>query len=123
MLDNKCVVNCSERSVTYRTNFKEYAVRLYEQGLTSTEIFKQAGFNLDVIGRDQPAECLRRWRKIVKKKGVEGLAESRGENGRGGRPKTKSLSREERIERLETENAYLKAENAFLAKLRAARRE
>jgi hypothetical protein len=40
----------------------------------------------------------------------------------GGRPKTKNLSDKEKIEYLETKVAYLKAENDFLAKLRAQRK-
>lgn len=121
-LKNKNIKKCSEKSITYSKNFKMTAIKLYDQGLTSTEIFRQAGFDLNVIGKDKPKECLLRWNKIIKKKGVEGLNESRGRNSRG-RPKTKNLSIKDKIKRLETENAYLKAENDFLAKLRAKRAE
>ncbi|MBU4315286.1 hypothetical protein KJ673_02675 [Patescibacteria group bacterium] len=117
------VQRCSDRSVTYTTVFKRKAVELYEQGFTSTEIFKQAGFNLDVISKIKARETLKGWKRIVKKKGIGGLVECRGHNNNSGRPKTKGLSDTDRIERLEIENAYLKAENAFLAKLRAKRRE
>lgn len=124
LLSNPHVANCGERSVTYSQEFKMDALSLYDQGLTSTEIFTQAGLSLDLIGKDQPQECLGRWRRIVKKKGIEGLAESRGQNAKGGgRPKIKGVSDADRIEYLETQIAYLKAENAFLAKLRAKRRE
>lgn len=124
LLTNPNVHRCSDRSITYSQEFKKRAILLYEQGLTSTEIFHQAGLDLELIGRETPKRCLGSWRKIVKKKGVEGLVESRGKNGKGGgRPKTKSLSDTDRIEYLETQIAYLKAENAFLAKLRAKRRE
>ena len=125
LLRNNNVKSCSEKSVTYTTAFKQQAVELYEQGLTSTEIFKQAELDLHIIGKDGPGECLGRWRRIVKNKGVEGLVEARGQNcGKGGgRPKTKGLTEAERIEYLEAQVAYLKAENDFLAKLRAKRRE
>lgn len=123
LLSNDNVKNCSEKSVTYRAEFKKHAVKLYEQGFTSTEIFIQGGFNLEVIGKDQPHECLKRWRRVVKRKGVKGLDEARGSSGKGGKPKTKSLTQAERIEYLEAQVAYLKAENDFLAKLRAKRKE
>lgn len=122
LLENHNVEKCSERSITFTAGFKTDAIKLYEQGLTSAEIFRQAGFDLDVIGRDQPKDCLRRWHKIVRRKGIKGLSEVRGKNSRG-RPKTKNLAKTDTIKRLEAEVAYLKAENDFLAKLRAKKTE
>ena len=84
------------------------------------EIFEQAGFDLQIIAKDTPKECLGRWRRIVDRKGTSGLAESRGRNG--DRTKTKNMSDKERMEYLEAKVAYLEAENDFLAKLRAQRR-
>ena len=123
MLKNTNVSHCSEQSVTSTKDFKLLAIKLYEQGFTSSDIFREAGFDLDVVGKDQPKECLLRWKKIVWTKGVEGLSEQRGKNGRGGRPRTKGVTETDRIKRLEAEVAYLKAENDFLAKLRAKRAE
>lgn len=118
---NRNVVRCSQRSITCKEEFKKQAVRLHDEGLPPQEIFGRAGFNLAIIGRETPKACLKRWNKTVRKKGIMGLAECRG--GRGGRkPKPKDASDTDKIKRLETENAYLKTENAFLAHLRAARR-
>ena len=123
MLKNTNVSYCSDRSITYTKQFKLLAVRLYEQGLTSSEIFRQAGFDLDLVGRRQPKECLSRWKKLFRTKGEDGLSEQRGKTGRGGRPRTKGITGADKIQRLEAEVAYLKAENDFLAKLRARRAE
>jgi len=124
LLKNENVAKCSERLVRCSKDFKRTAVRLYnEQGFTPSEIFKQAGFNLDIIGRDIPKESLRRWNRIYRAKGFDGLVELRRKSGRGGRPKTKGITDADKIRRLEAEVAYLKAENDFLAKLRAKRRE
>jgi len=120
LLTNASVRTCTEKSVTYTQSFKEVSVKLYKQGLTSSEIFKQAGLDPNLVGKDQPSECLRRWKKIVKRKGVKGLKETRGK--KGGRPKIKYDSDKEKIEYLEAKVEYLKAENDFLAKLRAQRR-
>lgn len=124
MLKNENVVKCSEKSITYSKEFKMSAVRLYnEQYMGSRAIFRQAGFDLNVIGNERATDCLLRWKRVFKKKGSEGLSEVRGSNGIKGKTKTKELSDAEKIKWLETENAYLKAENDFLAKLRAKRRE
>lgn len=122
LLKNENVSKCSEKSITYTKNFKHNVLTLYEQGQTATEIFRQAGFNLDVVSKEQPDECLRRWKIIFRKKGLDGLSEVRGRNGIKGNV-TKNLSDADKIKYLEAQVAYLKAENDFLAKLRAKRRE
>jgi len=120
--ENKNITRCSERSITYSWDFKISAVKLYEQGLNSTEIFTEAGLDIKIIGRKTPKECLQRWNRLYKIKGPESLAmETRGRGG--GRSKTKNLSAADQIKRLEAKVAYLKAENDFLAKLRAKRAE
>ena len=100
------------------------AVKQYnEEGLTSREIFRQAGFDLNMVGRDTPKSCLKRWNRTYKKKGLVGLqTETRGGGG-GRRPKTKKMTGQDRIEYLEAEVAYLRAENDFLIELRAKRAE
>jgi len=98
------------------------AIQQYNDGLTSTEIFKQGEFNLNLIGKDTPKECLRRWRKIIMNRGTKGLSESRGTK-KSNRLKTAKMSKVERVKYLEAEVKYLKAENAFLAQLRARRAE
>lgn len=122
LLKNPCVAKCSAKSITYNPDFKVSAVRQHkEQCATVKEIFAMAGFDLEMIGRETPRWCLKRWGKIYKTKGVEKLSEER--RGRLGRPRTKKLTDADRIKRLEAENTYLKAENDFLAKLRAKRAE
>jgi len=120
LLAKASVKACTEKSITYTRSFKETSVKLYEQGLTPWEIFTQAGLDINLINKDQPKECLQRWRRIVKRKGIGGLKDTRGK--KGGRPKTNYHSDKEKIEYLEAKVAYLKAENDFLAKLRAQRR-
>ena len=118
---NESVVRASQRSITWKREFKERSVMLNGQGMTPQEIFRQAGFNLNIIGRKTPKSCLKRWNKAFRKRGIDGLSEARGRHG-GRKPKQKDMSDKDRIKRLEAENAYLKAENHFLARLRAARR-
>ena len=111
---NRNVKRCSAKCITYTTTFKEQAVSQYEAGFTSTEIFKVAGFDLSVIGKKQPKECLRRWR-------LHGCGDERGKHKS---PKKIGTNTEtNRMKWLEAEVKYLKAENAFLAQLRAKRAE
>jgi transposase len=125
LLANNNVKRCSEKSITYENAFKMAAVKRYlHEGLLSREIFTEAGFDLDMIGRKTPQHCVTAWTKIYKQKGNEGFKkETRGRGGGGGRPKTKWSTDKKKIEYLEAQVAYLKAKNDFLAKLRAKRTE
>jgi len=118
MLENKNIARCSEKSITYHRDFKIRAVNQYQdEGLSAIQIFKRAGFNVDVIGRKTSKHCLGDWRKIFKTKGIDGLTkEQRG--GPGRRHSVKDLTDEEKLKRLTAEVAYLKEENHFLARLR-----
>jgi len=117
LLQNPNVERCSEKSISYSKDFKINAVKEYHEGLPASEIFKQAGFNVDMIGRKTPKWCLKRWLKTFRTKGIKNLSiESRGKGG--GRPKTNWSNEKEKIKYLEAENAYLKEANRFLAKLR-----
>jgi hypothetical protein len=122
LLNNVNVSKCSEKAITYAKDFKVRAVKQYlEEGKAAKEIFRLAGFDLDTIGKDTPKDCLGDWCKIFRTKGAIGLqTENRGKGG--GRPKAKEMTEKKRIEYLEAEVAYLKAENDFLIKLRAKRR-
>lgn len=120
LLQNENVTGCSEKSISYRKDFKILAVRNYQEGLPPSEIFRQAQFDINIIGRKTPGRCLRRWLKIFRRKGEIGLnVDGRGQSKAGGRPrKLENLTDKERMRRLEAEVAYLKEENRFLAKLR-----
>jgi len=120
LLQNPNVVRCSEKSISYSKDFKISAIRKYQEGSFPLEIFRQAQFNIGLIGRETPKRCLFGWRKIFKFKGEAGLRiDGRGKSKGGGRPKSlTNLSDEEKIKRLKAEVAYLKEENRFLAELR-----
>jgi transposase len=120
---NENVTRCSGKSISYSNDFKIKAVKQYnEKGLTPKEIFRKAGFDLEVIGKEKPKSLMRDWNQIHRIKGIRGLLEENRGRG-GGRPKTKNLTDADKIKRLEAEVAYLKAENDFLARLRAKRAE
>jgi hypothetical protein len=126
ILGNPNVAKCSEKSLTYSRDFKIRAVKQYqEEGYSPRMIFEMAGFDLSVIGKDRPDDRIHHWRKIYGLKGAgELMVETRGRSrGAGmGRPKIRGLTDTDKIKRMAIEIAYLKAENDFLAKLRAAKK-
>lgn len=120
---NLNVVRVSERSITYHPDFKIKAVEEYNQGKIPSQIFTEHGFNIDIVGKDQPARCLQRWRETFEKFGNEGFQTERRGKGGTGRPSSKSLSIEEKLKKAEARIKFLEAENDFLKKLEELERQ
>ncbi len=119
---NPCVLKCSGKSIIYTYEFKKHALEQRKHGISSKDIWKIAGFDISKWKEGYAKDCIKSWRNIVKNRGLGGLAKSLG-SGLTGRPKTKGITDQDRIKRLELKIAYLQAENDFLAKLRAKRAE
>ena len=100
LLQNPNVARCSDKSISYHKDFKIEAVRKYsDEGAPPNQIFKDAGFNIGVIGREIPGYCLHRWVKIFRTRGIKELSnETRGKSG--GRPKTNWSNEKEKIKYL-----------------------
>ena len=124
LLTKDCIIKCSPKSLSYSKDFKILAIGQYAEGMTARQIFNMAGLTPELVGEHRAKECIQSWRRITKTKGLEALTtENRGlAKGNKGRPKIKGLTDADRIKRLEIENAYLKAKNDFLVKLRAQRK-
>lgn len=116
---NPCVYSCTENSVNYTYEFKKRALRLHAEGITAREIWRRSGFNVKNWKKRYFRDTLSDWKKIVKKNGLEGLLRSGGVQFDRGPTNTDS----DTIKRLKLQVEYLKAENNFLAKLRAKRAE
>jgi transposase len=119
---NPCVFSCTERSIIYTYEFKKRALELHAQGVSSREIWRRAGFEINRWKKDYCKDTVKNWKRIVKNTGIDGLSKLRGSQATG-RPKTKGVSDADKIKRLELQVRYLEAENDFLAKLRAKRAE
>jgi transposase-like protein len=118
---NPWVHECSDKIIKHTKEFKLKALKQYEEGIPPTEIFREAGFDIQLIGEKTPRKSLGRWREIYRKKGIEGIQTETKE--RTGRPRKTWNTDAEKIQYLEAQVAYLKAENDFLAKLRAKKSE
>jgi hypothetical protein len=112
----------SAKSITYTTAFKEHAVAEYEAGVTAREIFSRADLGPALVRTDHPKDCLKRWRRVVRRSGTKGLVDARGKQHTN-QKKRRINNETDRLKWLEAEVKYLKAENAFLTKLRAKRAE
>ncbi|OAB24957.1 transposase [Paenibacillus macquariensis subsp. macquariensis] len=116
---NPHVQNVREKTITYSPTFKLAAVKAYEKGQTPMEIFLEAGFDLDFIGRDKPKHCLNRWRNTYTALGETGLLEEQRGKGSTGRRPTVEHSTEEKLKHAEARIKLLEMENDLLKKLEA----
>ena len=120
-----CVFHCSERSIHYTYEFKKRALALHAQGVSPKQIWIRAGFNPDRWKKNYTYSTIKDWIRVVEKRGIDGLANFGGFQYDGGRSNKKESLRiaSDKLKRLELQVKYLKAENDFLAVLRAKRAE
>jgi hypothetical protein len=116
---NPCVFNCSANSVNYTFEFKKRALELSDIGISAKEIWLRSNFDTSWWRKEYFRETIKDWKKIAAQKGIEGLIRSGGIQF----DKGPSLNHSDKVKRLELQVKYLKAENDFLAKLRAKRAE
>lgn len=119
LLANPYVKNASNKAITYTEEFKEYFVLEYNSGKTPSEILRNAGFDVSVLGRKRIDNLSLRFRNMSKRQ--DGFNDLRKEYS--GRPTTKDLTPEQQIARLQHQIQYLKQENEFLKKINFLNRE
>jgi hypothetical protein len=107
------------KAITYTEEFRAYFVLEYEDGKTPSEIIRNAGFDLKVLGKERIDSISRRFRKMSKRE--ERFKDTREVSSR--RLRTKVLTADEQIARLQHQVEYLKQENEFLKKINSLNRE
>ncbi len=120
---NPNVSHVSDRSISYHPDFKKKAVEELRAGKGPTQIFLDHGFDIEMIGKDKPKQCLRRWRKAFEQYGNDGFDHERRGKGSSGRPVSRKLSVEEKLKKAEARIKFLEAENDFLKKLEELERQ
>ena len=116
---NPCVFNCTAKFVHYTYEFKKRALELYSEGVSAKEVWRRADFDVTKWKKHYFRLTIRDWRRVVERDGLEGLTRQGGiQFDRGPRDETS-----DKLKRLELQVRYLRAENDFLAKLRAKRAE
>lgn len=115
---NTYVKSVSPKGITYTDEFKELFIAQTLEGRFPVEIFRDCGFDVEVVGHKRMKACRSRWTLAYQKGGVMGLRDTRV--GNSGRKKDVELSAEERYAKLEAENRLLKAEVELLKEIRLA---
>lgn len=112
---NPYIKHVGTKGITYTEEFKAYFIEEKSNGKSTTEIFKNVGFNTKIIGRKR----MDSFSKRTMKNGIDNIKDNR--KGHSGRPKkhpNKELTPEETIELLKHQNALLEQENEFLKKMK-----
>ena len=108
LLKNPNVESISSNTVRFTSKFKELALKKDKEGIPASQIFKDAGFDLNVLGKETPKTSIRNWRhreKYLNKNNTRYLA--------------REVKKNKALKSVLEENRYLKAENEFLKKLQA----
>jgi hypothetical protein len=114
---NPNVISVSDRTIQYTSEFKVRAVIENSAGKGPVQIFIENGFDLEVIGTKKVQSSLGRWRRIYNTHGELGFQEERRGKASTGRPSTKDVSAEKKLEKAEARIKYLEAELELLKKL------
>lgn len=112
---NPYVKAVSPKGITYTDEFKRLFIAENENGKLPSMIFKESGFDVEVLGKERINSASKRWRAAYRKDGIDGLKDTRKDNS--GRPRGGELSLEEKYNRLEAQVNLLKAENELLKKI------
>lgn len=110
------VENATEWTVTFTPEFKQLTYDEYYRGKSIRQIFEEAGFDVEKLGRKR----LENFRSAVmaQAKKETGFADLRKDKSLQAPPSTEAQM-QKRIRELERRNAYLEQENEFLKKVQS----
>ena len=112
---NPYVVRVSEKSITYSDEFKRFFIDEYLKGKLPKVIFKEAGFDVEILGVKRYEQAAARWLKAYNRDGIIGLRDTRKANSR--RPTDKELSKDDIISKQEARIKLLEEQVEMLKKL------
>ncbi|MCJ7687891.1 MAG: IS3 family transposase [Clostridiaceae bacterium] len=118
---NKYIKRVSEKGITYTDEFKSLFIAEYKMGKLTSQIFQDAGFDIEVLGIQRIRCSSRRWRKAYNESGELGLRDTRKFSS--GRPLKRELTLEEIITKKDAEIEYWKAEAELLKKIELQERQ
>ena len=115
---NPYVISVTSKYVNYSEEFKELFLEDYSNGMSPIDIFKKYGFDPDTLGEQRRKSFIKRIK--MESQRLDGFKDMRKENS--GRSKTKDMTPDEIIERLQHQNHVLRQENDFLKRVRSINR-
>lgn len=102
------VTKASPKYVVFAPTFKEQSLKKYQEGYSGWDIFLEAGFPEDLLNSEFIKSALNRWKRTVREKGTDELS-----GPKKSRPKKskqyEDMTKDEKIEHLEAENAFFVA--------------
>lgn len=112
---NPYVIKVSEKAITYSDEFKRLFIENYLQGKSPKQIFYEAGFDTQILGKKRYEQAAYRWLKAYNSDGIVGLRDTRKESS--GRPRTTELSKDEIIKHQDAKIKLLEEQLELLKKL------
>lgn len=112
---NPFVKNVSEKSITYKEEFKELFYQKYLSGETPRQIFKDCGFDPNILGTSRIYGFAERVKKYGNRQ--DGFVDTR--SFKSGRPDEGKATIEEKLAISEYNNKILRQEIDFLKRVRS----
>lgn len=116
---NPNVDKVSHKAITYSEGFKQHFMEERHRGKLPTQIFREAGFDPHIIGKDRIVSFSRRVQKMEDR--PEGFTDLRAEHS--GRPATKERTPSEEIAYLRHQVALQKQQIHALKKMNVIHRQ
>lgn len=116
--NNPYVISVTPKYVNYSEEFKKLFLKDYNDGMSPIDIFKKYGLDPDTLGEQRRHNFVKRIKRQSQR--LDGFKDMRKVNS--GRPRTKDLTSEERIQQLHHKINILKQENDFLKRVRSINR-
>lgn len=110
---NPYVDKVSNKAITYSEVFKQHFMHELNQGKFPTQIFREAGLDTQVVGKERIKSFSRRIRKMADR--IEGFTDLRAQHS--GRPQTKERTTDEEIAYLKHQVALQKQQIDALKKM------
>lgn len=116
--NNPYVISVTPKYVNYSEEFKKLFLKDYNDGMFPIDIFRKYGLDSDLLGAKRRHNFVMRIKKESQR--LDGFKDMRKVNS--GRPRTKDVTPEERIQQLNHKIDILKQENDFLKRVRSINR-
>ena len=110
---NPYVDKVSNKAITYSETYKQYFIHELNQGKFPTQIFREAGFDTQVLGKERIQSFSRRVRKMAER--IDGFTDLRTQHS--GRRSTKERTPDEEIAYLKHQVALQKQQIDALKKM------
>jgi putative transposase len=102
LLKRSYVSKISEKSITFKGEFKRLFIEEHMVGKLLREIFERHGLPVHIIGMIRVEQSADRWKKAYNQDGIIGLLDNR--IGASGRPLLRELTSEEVISKQEAQS-------------------